>query len=49
MALKGDIIKLNDFLKNKDKLNDFDIEMFENNYKHSLYEYDIDLSEYEWN
>lgn len=33
--------------KNKDKLNDFDIEMFENNYKHSLYEYDIDLSEYE--
>ena len=49
MALKGDIIKLNDFLKNKDKLNDFDIEMFENNYKHSLNEYDIDLSEYEWN
>jgi len=30
-------------------LNDFDIEMFENIYKHSLYEYDIDLSEYEWN
>ncbi len=30
---------------NKDKLNDFDIEMFENNYKHSLYEYDIETAE----
>ena len=49
MALKGDIIKLNEFMKNKDKMNDFDIEMFENNYKHSLHEYDVDLSEYEWN
>lgn len=49
MALKGDIIKLNDFIKNKETLNDFDIEMFEDNYKNSLNEYDIDLSEYEWN
>ena len=44
MTIRGDIDKLNEYYINKDKLNDLDIEMFEESYKDKLKTYDEDLS-----